>query len=154
MNAFERLHPSIQYHIVNSLGWPTLRQTQLDAIDPLLNGRDALVLAPTAGGKTEAAIFPVLSRMLSERWSGLSVLYVCPLRALLNNVEPRLSHYAALVGRSVALWHGGIRAGAKNLSLKSPPDILLTTPEFYRVDADIKVCRSCRLLFCSSGRCS
>jgi len=129
VNAFDRLHPSIQYHIVNSLGWPNLRPTQLDSIDPLLNGHDALVLAPTAGGKTEAAIFPVLSRMLSERWSGLSVLYICPLRALLNNVEPRLSHYAALVGRSVAVWHGGIRARAKNLSLKSPPDILLTTPE-------------------------
>jgi ATP-dependent Lhr-like helicase len=87
------------------------------------------VLAPTAGGKTEAVIFPVLSRMLSERWSTLSVLYVCPLRALLNNVEPRLARYAGLVGRSVALWHGGIRAGAKRLSLKSPPDVLLTTPE-------------------------
>jgi ATP-dependent helicase Lhr and Lhr-like helicase len=129
VNAFERLHPSIQYHIVNSLGWPNLRPTQLDSIDLLLKGHDALVLAPTAGGKTEAAIFPVLSRMLSEHWSGLSVLYICPLRALLNNVEPRLSHYAALVGRSVAVWHGGIRAGTKNLSLKSPPDILLTTPE-------------------------
>jgi ATP-dependent helicase Lhr and Lhr-like helicase len=129
VNAFARLHPSVQYHIVNSLGWRTLRPIQLDAIEPLLNGRDALLLAPTAGGKTEAAIFPILSRMLSERWSGLSVLYVCPLRALLNNVEPRLAQYAGLVGRSVALWHGGIRAGAKRLSMKSPPDVLLTTPE-------------------------
>jgi ATP-dependent helicase Lhr and Lhr-like helicase len=129
VSAFEHLHPSIQYHIVNSLGWSTLRPTQLEAIDPLLNGRDALLLAPTAGGKTEAAIFPILSRMLSERWSGLSVLYVCPLRALLNNVEFRLTHYAGLVGRSVALWHGGIRAGGKRLSLKTPPDLLLTTPE-------------------------
>lgn len=88
-----------------------------------------MLLAPTAGGKTEAAVFPVLSRMLSEHWSGLSVLYVCPLRALLNNLEPRLAYYAGLLGRSVALWHGDVGAGKKHSALRNPPDLLLTTPE-------------------------
>lgn len=129
MSSFERLHPALKHHIVNSLGWTSLRVTQEEAIDPVLDGRDVLLLAPTAGGKTEAAVFPVLSRMLSERWSGLSVLYVCPLRALLNNLEPRLASYAGFIGRSVAVWHGDIDAASKRSALLDPPDVLLTTPE-------------------------
>ena len=130
---FELLHPAVQYHVVNSLGWKTLRPQQLAAIEPILSGSHCLVLAPTAGGKTEAAIMPVLSRMLSEDWLGLSVLYVCPIKALLNNLEQRLSRYAALVGRRVQVWHGDISQSAKNRSLREAPDILLTTPESLKV---------------------
>ena len=82
MSDFDRLHPALQYHIVNSLGWSSLRSTQLEAIDPIISGDHALLLAPTAGGKTEAAVLPVLSRMLQDDWRGLSVLYLCPIKAL------------------------------------------------------------------------
>jgi ATP-dependent Lhr-like helicase len=61
------LDPVLVHHIVNSLGWPELRPLQRAAVAPLLAGQDALVLAPTAGGKTEAAIFPLLSRMAAGR---------------------------------------------------------------------------------------
>ena len=81
------LHPVVQHHIVNSLGWPALRPLQEHAVLPVLRGDDALLLAPTAGGKTEAAAFPLLSRMAQDDWRGLSVLYICPLRALLNNLN-------------------------------------------------------------------
>lgn len=127
--AFEQLHPAVQYHIVNSLGWRTLRPHQLAAIEPILSGSHCMVLAPTAGGKTEAAIIPVLSRMLTEDWKGLSVLYICPIKALLNNLEQRLSLYAALMGRRVQVWHGDVSQSAKTRSLREAPDILLTTPE-------------------------
>ncbi len=90
MTDFEQLHPAIQHHIVNSLGWRQLRPTQVQAISPILNRYHVLILAPTAGGKTEAAFFPVLSRMLAEKWNALSVLYVCPIKALLNNLLFRL----------------------------------------------------------------
>ncbi len=129
MNGFEQLHPSLQYHIVNTLGWGSLRPTQLAAIAPVQAGTHCLLLAPTAGGKTEAAAIPVLSKMLFEAWPATSVLYVCPIKALLNNLEPRLSHYAALVGRRVGLWHGDVTQSRKLSSLRDPPDILLTTPE-------------------------
>ena len=102
-SAADRLHPALQHHLVNTLGWDSLRPMQEAAIGPILEGEHALLLAPTAGGKTEAAMLPVLSRMLDENWRGLSVLYLCPLRALLNNLEPRLSHLAGLVGRSVEI---------------------------------------------------
>src|ERR1035438_173908 len=67
--------------------------------------------------------------MLVEDWQGLSVLYVCPIRALLNNLEERLSYYAGLVGRSCGLWHGDVSQAVKSRILAEPPDILLTTPE-------------------------
>jgi ATP-dependent Lhr-like helicase len=127
--GFDRLHPSIQHHVVNSLGWRDLRPLQEEAVDPILDGDSCLLIAPTAGGKTEAALLPILSRMLSESWDGLSVLYVCPIRALLNNLEERLAFYCSLVGRRCAVWHGDVGQAARSAILREPPDILLTTPE-------------------------
>ena len=129
MSEFEQLHPSLQYHVVNTLGWSTLRPTQLAAIAPIHAGVHCLLLAPTAGGKTEAAAIPILSRMLKESWPGTSVLYICPIKALLNNLEHRLTHYAGLVGRTVEVWHGDVSQSRKKRALKEAPDILLTTPE-------------------------
>ena len=133
MSAFDQLHPALQHHIVNSLGWSRLRPLQEATIVTGLRGEHAILLAPTAGGKTEAAIFPILSRMLSEHWHGLSVLYVCPIKALLNNLEQRLAYYAGLLGRRVALWHGDVSPSSKSRLVVDPPDILLTTPESLEV---------------------
>jgi ATP-dependent Lhr-like helicase len=123
------LHPALLHHVVNTLGWPRLRPLQEAAVGPILRGEDALLLAPTAGGKTEAASFPILTRSANEGWRGLSVLYVCPLRALLNNLEPRLQTYASWLGRTAELWHGDTTQGRRQSILKNPPDLLLTTPE-------------------------
>jgi ATP-dependent Lhr-like helicase len=68
VTPFDRLHSAVQHHVVNSLGWKRLRPLQEAAVEPILAGSHALLLAPTAGGKTEAAILPVFSRMLSEDW--------------------------------------------------------------------------------------
>jgi len=133
MSEFDKLHPALQHHIVNSLGWPGLRPLQEATIQPVLDGEHAILLAPTAGGKTEAASFPVFSRMLTENWTGLSVLYICPIKALLNNLEERFSYYGQLLGRSVAVWHGDISASRKAKIIANPPDILLTTPESLEV---------------------
>jgi len=129
VTGFDRLHPSLQHHVVNSLGWRELRPLQDDAIAPVLDGVHCLLLAPTAGGKTEAAVLPVLSKMMQEDWRGLSVLYICPIRALLNNLNDRLTFYTGLVGRSCGLWHGDVAQAVKSRILDEPPDLLLTTPE-------------------------
>jgi ATP-dependent Lhr-like helicase len=129
VSPFEELHPALRYHIVNTLGWTELRPTQIAAIKPVQSGDTVLLVAPTAGGKTEAAVLPVLSRMATEGWQGLSALYVCPLCGLLNNLEPRLQRYASFVGRRAALWHGDVGDAARRRILRDPPDLLLTTPE-------------------------
>jgi ATP-dependent Lhr-like helicase len=128
-DPFADLHPAVQYHVINTLGWTSLRPLQDAAIPPVLAGDDTLLIAPTAGGKTEAAMLPLLSRMAAESWHGLSLVYVCPLRALLNNLEPRLTAMAGWLGRRVALWHGDIPESVKRRLAADPPDVLLTTPE-------------------------
>jgi len=133
MSTFDLLHPALQHHIVNSLGWRELRPFQEEVIPAVLRGEHVLVIAPTAGGKTEAAILPVLSRMLTEDWRGLSTLYICPIKALLNNLHPRLARYASLVGRTCGLWHGDVSPSVRARINRDPPDILLTTPESLEV---------------------
>lgn len=124
-----QLSAGIEYHVVNTLGWSSLRPLQEAAISPVRADKDCLLIAPTAGGKTEAAMFPVLSRMVDEEWPGLSVVYVAPLKALLNNLLPRLEQYAGWLGRRVGLWHGDVGDAARRAILSDPPEILLTTPE-------------------------
>nr|WP_280177505.1 DEAD/DEAH box helicase [Microvirga pakistanensis] len=114
---------------MSTLGWPDLRLTQREAVGPIMAGEDVLLLAPTAGGKTEAAFFPLISRIANEGWRGLSAIYVCPLKALLNNLAPRLESYAGFLGMRVGLWHGDIGPSARKRMLADPPEILLTTPE-------------------------
>ena len=132
-SAFERLHPSVRYVISSTLGWRSLRPIQENAIAPMLRGDTTLVIAPTAGGKTEAAMLPLFTRLLDERWSPTSVLYLAPLRALLNDLGDRLGDLATHLGLSVSVWHGDISQAERRKITAHPPDILLTTPESLEV---------------------
>ncbi|KQY36822.1 ATP-dependent helicase [Nocardia sp. Root136] len=126
---WDRLDPVVVHHIVNTLGWPGLRPLQEQAIAPLLDGEDVVLLAPTAGGKTEAACFPLLSEMAQQQWTGVSILYLCPLKALLNNLATRVDRYAQWLGRRAELWHGDVTNSRRDRIRREHPDILLTTPE-------------------------
>ncbi len=78
-------------------------------------------------------MFPVLSRICNGNWTGLSVIYVCPLKALLNNLQIRLDGYCRMVGRRCEVWHGDISPSVKTRIKGDPPDVLLTTPESLEV---------------------
>ncbi len=129
MSAFERLSGALQYQITNQLRWPSLRPVQEQTIDAVLDGDNCVVLAPTAGGKTEAAFFPLLSQMVEEDWAPVSVVYLSPIRALLNNQEQRVADLAGMVGRRAFKWHGDVGAGARTSFVRDPTDVLLITPE-------------------------
>jgi ATP-dependent Lhr-like helicase len=133
MPGIARLHPHLQHAIVHDLGWRTLRPVQELTIDAVLDGCNAVVLAPTAGGKTEAAVFPIFSRILSEQLKPVAALYVCPIRALLNNQEERLRTYARMVGLEVFKWHGDVNDARKQRFRESPAHLLMTTPESLEV---------------------
>lgn len=133
MPGFDRLHPHLRHAIVHDLGWRALRPVQEMTIDAVLDGCNAVVLAPTAGGKTEAAIFPVLSQILSDEPAPVAALYVCPIRALLNNQEDRLRSYARMVGLDVFKWHGDVSDSRKRGFREQPAHILMTTPESLEV---------------------
>lgn len=128
-DAIERLSPAVRYQIANGLGWSGLRPVQALSTEAILDGANCVVLAPTAGGKTEAAFLPLLSKMDSEDWRGVSVLYVAPIRALLNNQEARLSTLTGLIGRRAGKWHGDVKGPARKRMIDEPPDVLAITPE-------------------------
>jgi ATP-dependent helicase Lhr and Lhr-like helicase len=110
---------------------------------PLLAGdSDALLVAPTGTGKTEAALLPLLSRRLRHPTPPISILYVTPLRALNRDLEHRLTSLAQEVGLALAVRHGDTSPSARLRQSRSPPDILLTTPETLQlllVGARLKV---------------
>lgn len=133
INGFDRLHPRLQHALVNDLGWRDLRPVQDLAIEAVLDGCNTVILAPTAGGKTEAALFPVLSRILVETLQPIACLYVCPIRALLNNQEARVARYARMVGLDAFKWHGDVAATRKQAFRREPAHILMTTPESLEV---------------------
>lgn len=133
MAGIERLHPHLQHAIIHDLGWRALRPVQERTIEAVLDGCNCVVLAPTAGGKTEASIFPLLSQILTEHLKPVSVLYLCPIRALLNNQEERLQSYARMVGLEVFKWHGDVGDSRKQRFRQSPSHILMTTPESLEV---------------------
>lgn len=133
MAGLDRLHPHLQHAIVHDLGWRSLRPVQELSIDAVLDGANAVVLAPTAGGKTEASMFPVLSRILVEEPPPVAVLYLCPIRALLNNQEERIGGYARMVGLTAFKWHGDVSDSRKKSFRGSPSHVLMTTPESLEV---------------------
>ena len=133
MSVFARLQPRLQDAIVARLGWTSLRPVQEEAGLALLDGRNAVVLAPTAGGKTEAALFPALSMMIASPPTGVAALYVAPIKALLNNQARRLGLYTEMVGLRRFVWHGDATASDKEAFKREPTDLLMTTPESLEV---------------------
>jgi ATP-dependent Lhr-like helicase len=129
LDAIDRLSPAVRYQIANGLGWNGLRPVQAMSTEAILDGANCVVLAPTAGGKTEAAFLPLLSKMDVEDWRGVSVLYVAPIRALLNNQEARLTKLTGLIGRRAGKWHGDVKEPARKRMISDPPDVLAITPE-------------------------
>lgn len=130
---FPKLSPRLQSAIVARLGWSSLRPVQDQAGEVLLAGQNAIVLAPTAGGKTEAALFPVLSQLLEEPGEGVRALYIAPIKALLNNQSERLGLYTEMVGLRRFVWHGDITTQERRSFLKEPAELLMTTPESLEV---------------------
>ena len=133
MSVFSRFAPRLQEAIASQLGWKSLRPVQELAGEALLDGANAVVLAPTAGGKTEASMFPVLSDMVSDPPGGLAALYIAPIKALLNNQAERLATYTRMVGNDRFVWHGDVGASARRRFLAEPATVLMTTPESLEV---------------------
>jgi ATP-dependent Lhr-like helicase len=133
MSVFARFPERLQHAIANHLGFGSLRAVQELAGDAILDGKNAVVLAPTAGGKTEAAIFPVLAQLLESQPSGVGAIYVAPIKALLNNQEVRLGDYTQMVGLDRFVWHGDAGQSQKQNFCREPTALLMTTPESLEV---------------------
>jgi ATP-dependent helicase Lhr and Lhr-like helicase len=129
-DILSRLHPGLA-GLVRAKGWSGLQPVQRAAAPVILAGADAVIEAPTAGGKTEAVLFPALTLAAEDKGQGEGVrlLYLAPLRALLNDLERRAKEYSEACGLHAFKWHGDVEAARKLAELRDPPELLLTTPE-------------------------
>lgn len=128
--AFDRLAEPVRRWIWDKK-WNSLRDIQERAIHTLLNhDGDVIIAAPTAGGKTEAAFLPLVSLVLEDRSEGgFDLVYVGPLRALINDQFQRLEDLCEGSDLPVYPWHGDISQGIKTKARKNPSGVLLITPE-------------------------
>ncbi len=133
MSVFSRFPERLQHAIAHELGFTSLRPVQELAGEAILDGKNAVVLAPTAGGKTEASMFPVLAELVREQPSGVGALYIAPIKALLNNQEVRLGKYTEMVGLRRFVWHGDAQQSEKAAFIREPAELLMTTPESLEV---------------------
>ena len=131
-NPFLLLDERIQRWIW-SRGWTQLRAVQERAIPALLAGHhDVILAAATSAGKTEAAFFPILTRLLHPEGEGRDgglVLSISPLKALINDQEHRLQDICGHLDLPVLGWHGDVPATCKQRFLKDPSGVLIITPE-------------------------
>lgn len=129
MNVFERYAPFIQDYIYRS-GWQSLRAVQNAAGDAIFGtDKNVLLTASTASGKTEAAFFPILSLLDEDPSKTVGVLYIAPLKALINDQFGRLNELCEEEGIPVTRWHGDAAQSRKRKLLKKPAGILQITPE-------------------------
>ncbi|MGF6777412.1 DEAD/DEAH box helicase [Paraburkholderia sp. GAS334] len=111
-------------------GWTELRDAQERAVPALIGAdRDVIIAAATAAGKTEAAFLPILSNLLRDERCVGSVLYISPLKALINDQWLRLERLCESLDIPVTGWHGDVSAGRKQRFLKHSAGVLLITPE-------------------------
>lgn len=129
MDAFEQLAPFIKDYIYRNK-WNEMRQIQVAACDIIFNSKNNLLLASgTASGKTEAAFLPILTQLYNNPSSSVGVLYISPLKSLINDQFERLQEMLDEVDIPVTKWHGDVDYNKKRKLVDCPQGILQITPE-------------------------
>ncbi|MCI4349795.1 MAG: DEAD/DEAH box helicase, partial [Thermoplasmata archaeon] len=127
--VFAALEPRLQAYLEQQgLANPTeIQRLSLDLL--LSTDHDALLVAPTGTGKTEAALLPLLSRRLVHPSAPTALLYITPLRALNRDLEQRLISLVAAAGLTAGVRHGDTSTRERLRQSGHPRDLLITTPE-------------------------
>ena len=127
--VFDRFPDFIKEYIF-SHGWEELRRVQIEAAKTVFyTDRNLLLTSSTASGKTEAAFFPVLSEIYNNPSKSIAILYIAPLKSLINDQFDRMDQLLSDAGIPVCHWHGDVGMSHKEKLLKSPSGILQITPE-------------------------
>jgi ATP-dependent Lhr-like helicase len=118
--AFALLHPGVQ-RAIYEMGWKEIREVQQEAIREVY-GTDnhLLVCAQTAGGKTEAAFLPVISKLADEPRNSVQAIYIGPLKALINDQFRRLENLCERLEIPVHRWHGDVPGNQKKKLREEP----------------------------------
>ena len=114
--------------LTDERGWtPTPIQAASQA--QILDGSDHLLIAPTGSGKTEAAVMPLLSKAIKDKWQPMCILYITPLRALNRDIDRRISSLSQACGLRSDVRHGDTTQSQRTKQSRNPPHLLVTTPE-------------------------
>lgn len=128
-DVFDRLAPYLQDYIYRNQ-WTELREVQVAACDVIFQTDHHLLLSTgTASGKTEAAFLPALTILDESPSSSVGILYISPLKALINDQFARLDLLLEESGIAVCKWHGEASRSEKNRLLRRPQGVLQITPE-------------------------
>ncbi|MCL2628597.1 MAG: DEAD/DEAH box helicase [Oscillospiraceae bacterium] len=129
MEAFDRLAPFIQDFIYQEK-WDELRGIQVAACEVIFDSDDNLLLSSgTASGKTEAAFLPVLTELYNNPSKSVGIMYISPLKALINDQFKRLEQLLIDSNIPVCKWHGDASQTKKNELIKNPEGLIQITPE-------------------------
>ena len=127
--AFALLSPPLK-GLLQDTGISKPTPPQIEAIPLIAQGDNVLIIAPTGSGKTEAALLPLIDRMIRNHdRQGISLVYITPLRALNRDLLKRLQTWSNKLGFSVEVRHGDTPAKDRRRMAIKPPDLLITTPE-------------------------
>ncbi|MFW5953001.1 MAG: DEAD/DEAH box helicase [Candidatus Natronoplasma sp.] len=132
LGAFDLLSDDIK-NVLSELDIEEETRPQEDAIPPILEGKNTLVIAPTGIGKTEAALLPILDNILSEEVKGFSLLYITPLKALNRDMIRRIQEFSDRLDFSVGVRHGDTGRKERRKQAEDPPEVLITTPETLQI---------------------
>ncbi|MFZ2071690.1 MAG: DEAD/DEAH box helicase [Halobacteriota archaeon] len=129
MEPFASLSRAIQ-RAISEKGFSLPTEAQKEAIPLIIAGKNVLLVAPTASGKTEAAFLPVIDALIrTARTPGIKVLYLTPLKALNRDMLSRLQWWCKRLDLRLGVRHGDTTTREREAQAMAPPDILITTPE-------------------------
>ena len=115
---------------VHSRRWGSFRAIQEATFDYFRRGDDhILISAGTSSGKTEAAMFPVITSLYNNPSDTVGALYIGPLKALIDDQFDRMDGILRESGIPVTGWHGDVDRNRKARFLDAPSGILQITPE-------------------------
>ena len=132
-SSVELLNMRLRRFLAYKLHWKYLNPIQEEAIPIILGGKDSLVIAPTASGKTEAVLLPVFSELLNNYFEPTSVIYVAPLKALINDMHNRIEYWGNYFDLKATKWHGDVSTSDRSKYINKPTDFLSITPESLEV---------------------
>jgi len=129
-SAFDLLVKPVR-KLIEQRGFSKPTEPQEKTIPKILEEKNVLLISPTASGKTEAAFLPVLSMLLQGQQGtpGIKVLYITPLRALNRDMLERFEWWCNNLDIKLAVRHGDTEIKERARQARSPPEILITTPE-------------------------
>ena len=120
------LEKEISSHL-NEIGINKFYKFQEDAIKEIFYGNNVVIEAPTASGKTEAFLIPIIQKIKNQSLSGkIFALFVYPTKSLARDQYPKILAFAEKLGINVAVFDGDTKQTERTKVLQEPPQIVVT----------------------------